>query len=372
LAVRILFLTPLYVPNVGGLETLVSQLAPALRARGHDIAIVSSHGREATAGCERVDDIPVVRVDAHDVVERRDASAILRVQLEIARFAREFDPDLVHSHDAGPVLWMYSRAARRDRRPLVVTLHNVMTRKFTSVLAVLAKLLRQADWVTCVSHAVAADVLRYEPSVASRMSVITNGIAPPFADVSPIEEGPPRLLCIGRLDHQKGFDVAIAAFARIQAAFPEAQAVVAGDGPQRGQLMALAEDFGCDGRVEFVGDVGRDQVAALLRECTMVVMPSRYEGLPLVALEAAWAGRPVVGTESPGLTEAVLPGETALLVPPDDPDALGRAIAKLSTDRSRANELGRKARAHAEQSFTLRRCADDYDELYHRVVDMPL
>src|SRR5204862_417978 len=81
-----------------------------------------------------VDDIPVRRVDAHHVVEARDAEGILRVELEILRFAREFDPDLVHSHDAGPVLWMYRRAARRERGPLVVTLLEVMTRQFTFVI----------------------------------------------------------------------------------------------------------------------------------------------------------------------------------------------------------------------------------------------
>lgn len=369
---RILFLTPLYVPHVGGLETLVHQLAPALQARGHDIAIVTSHGREAESGCERIDGVSVFRVDAHDVIESRDATGILRVELEMLRCAREFDPDLVHSHDAGPVLWMYTRAARRDQRPLVVTLHNVMTREFTSVLPVLAKMLRQADWVTCVSQAVAADTVSYEPTVASRMSVISNGIAPPAPQVSAIPAGPPLLLCMGRLEHQKGFDVAMAAFARLQAAVPRARVVVAGDGPQRDHLMTLAKELGDEIRVEFLGNVSRAQVAALLQACTMVIMPSRYEGMPLVALEAAWSARPVVGTESPGLIEAVLPGETALVVPPEDPDALASVIAELIADPARANDLGRRARAHAERRFSLRRCVDEYDAVYHRVVEEAL
>jgi glycogen(starch) synthase len=215
-AVRILFLTPLYVPYVGGLEILVRQLASELRSRGHEVAIVTSHGRECTSGVGHVDGVPVRRVDAHDVVETRDAAGILRVELEILRFAREFGPHLVHSHDAGPVLWMYRRAARRERRPLVVTLHNVMTRKLASVLVVLAKMLREADCVTGVSQAVVDDVSIYEPSVASRMSVITNGIVPPVIDMSPVPDGPARLLCMGRLDEQKGFDLAIAALARLR------------------------------------------------------------------------------------------------------------------------------------------------------------
>lgn len=371
-AVRVLLLTPLYVPHVGGLEILVRQLAPALVSRGHEVAIVTSHGRESTSGLDNVDGVPVQRVDAHHVVQTQDAAGILRVQLEIRRFVREFDPDVVHSHDAGPILWMYHRVARRNRRPLVVTLHNVMTRKFASALFVLAKLLREADWVTGVSQAVVDDILSYEPSVASRLSVITNGIVPPVLDESPVPDGPPRLLCIGRLDEQKGFALAIAALARLRERHPSVTLTIAGDGPERSRLIATASELGVDDRVDFLGTVGRDRVATLLRECTVVVMPSRFEGLPLVALEAAWAGRPVVAADSPGLSDAVVPGETALMVPAGDPEALASAIAQLLVDPGRAGTLGRKARALAADRYTLARCVDEYEMVYHRVVGRPV
>jgi glycogen(starch) synthase len=366
--VRILFLTPLYVPCVGGLETLVRQLAPEVVSRGHDVAIITSHGRESISGFEYVDDIPVLRVDAHDVVEARDAEGILRVELEILRFAREFHPDLVHSHDAGPVLWMYRRAARRESRPLVVTLHNVMTRKFASVLVVLAKMLRDADWVTGVSQAVVDDVLSYERSVASRMSVITNGIVPPVVDVSPSPDGPARLLCMGRLDVQKGFDVAITALALVRERHPGVRLVIAGDGPERNRLIATACGLGVDDSVDFLGTVSRSRVATLFRECAAVVMPSRFEGLPLVALEAAWAGRPVVAADAPGLSEAVVPGETALMVPPEDPSALAGAIVQLLDAPDRAGALGRKAHTVATARYSLDRCVDEYEALYNRVI----
>lgn len=371
-AVRVLLLTPLYVPHVGGLEILVRQLAPALVSRGHEVAIVTSHGRESTSGLDNVDGVPVQRVDAHHVVQTQDAAGILRVQLEIRRFARQFEPQLVHSHDAGPILWMYHRVARRNRRPLVVTLHNVMTRKFASALFVLAKLLREADWVTGVSQAVVDDILSYEPSVASRLSVITNGIVPPVLDESPVPDGPPRLLCIGRLDEQKGFALAIAALARLRERHPSVTLTIAGDGPERSRLIATASELGVDDRVDFLGTVGRDRVATLLRECTVVVMPSRFEGLPLVALEAAWAGRPVVAADSPGLSDAVVPGETALMVPAGDPEALASAIAQLLVDPGRAGALGRNARALAADRYTLARCVDEYEMVYHRVVGRPV
>lgn len=369
---RVLLLTPLYIPRVGGLEILVRQLADELGARGHDVAIVTSHGGEVSAGLDHVDGVPVQRVDAHDVVEARDAAGILRVQRDIARFAREFAPEVVHSHDAGPVLWMYHRAARRHRPPLVVTLHNVMTRKFASVLPVLGKLLREADWVTGVSQAVAEDVLTYEPAVASRLSVITNGIVPPLLDMSPVPDGPARLSCIGRLDPQKGFDLAVTAFAGVRERHASVRLVVAGDGPERGRLTSLARELGVADGVEFLGFVDREGIARVLRESTVVLIPSRFEGLPLVALEAAWAGRPVVAAEAPGLSEAVLRDETALVVPVEDPDALAAAIGELLADPPRAKTMGWRARALAERRYSLDPCVDAYEQLYGRVVGSAL
>jgi glycogen(starch) synthase len=236
------------------------------------------------------------------------------------------------------------------------------------VLAVLAKMLRDADWVTGVSQAVVDDVLAYEPSVASRMSVITNGIVPPVVDVSPIPDGPARLLCMGRLDEQKGFDLALTALALVRERHPDVRLVIAGDGPERNRLIATACGLGVDDSVDFLGTVSRNRVATLFRECTAVVMPSRFEGLPLVALEAAWAGRPVVSAEVPGLSEAVVPGETALMVPPENPDALAGAIVQLLDAPDRGAALGRKARTVAAARYSLDRCVDEYEALYNRVV----
>jgi glycosyltransferase involved in cell wall biosynthesis len=126
--------------------------------------------------------------------------------------------------------------------------------------------------------------------------------------------------------------------------------------------------LGVDDRVDFLGMVSRDQVATLLRECTVVVMPSRFEGFPLVALEAAWAGRPIVAADSPGLSEAVVPGETGLMVPREDPDALASAIGELLIDHHRVGALGRNARALAAEQYSLDRCVDEYEVVYERVV----
>jgi len=169
---RVLLLTPLFAPRVGGLEIFVGQLARQLVVKGHDVAIVTSHGDEAESGLDRVDGIPVLRIDAHRVMGERDVAGILRVQQQLARFAREFSAEVVHSHDVALVMWMYQRGARLDKAPLVVTLHNVMSRRSESALPAITKVLREATWTTGVSQAVVDDMLSYAPFVAATSSVI--------------------------------------------------------------------------------------------------------------------------------------------------------------------------------------------------------
>jgi glycosyltransferase involved in cell wall biosynthesis len=94
----------------------------------------------------------------------------------------------------------------------------------------------------------------------------------------------------------------------------------------------------------------------LLNDVTLVLVPSRYEAFGLTALEAAQMARPVVATRVGGLPEVVVDGKTGLLVEPDDPVALARAIVTLLQDRGRAERLGRAARERARHAFSLERC----------------
>jgi len=368
--VRVMMLTPLYIPWVGGLEILVQQLVRDLEGRGHEVMIVTSHGQEAESGLDEVDGVPVLRVPAHSAIQGRDTATVFDIQRTLALAIRDFAPDLVHSHDAGPVLWMYLRAARQRPRPLIVTVHNAMSHAFDGALDLLGGLLERADWVTGVSQDVVDDVLEYAPEVADRISVITNGVEAPTEPVEPVPVDPPRLAAIGRLVPQKGFDRAIDAIAAVAPRIPDLRLAIAGYGPEEAALVEQARERGVADRVEFLGILDRDGVQALLRDSTAVLMPSRYEGLPLVALEAAWAGRPVIATRAPGLDRAVVDGETALVVDPES-EAIAAAIERLVADPALARRLGTGARAFAERSFSLAACTDRYEELYTTLAGSP-
>jgi glycosyltransferase involved in cell wall biosynthesis len=168
---------------------------------------------------------------------------------------------------------------------------------------------------------------------------------------------------IGRLAPQKGFDLLLWALARLP---DDVTCMVVGDGPERASLERLAAELGLADRVTFTGWV--EQPREYLPGFELVVMPSRFEGLPLLAIEAALLERPVVAAAAYGLPDVVDDGNSGVLVPPENPIALAEAIAGLLRDPSRRAEMGRRARARALEQFSVEGMASSYEQLYRRTL----
>jgi glycosyltransferase involved in cell wall biosynthesis len=175
----------------------------------------------------------------------------------------------------------------------------------------------------------------------------------------------PFLLSVGGVSKAhtyKGVDMVIRAMPRILAAVPAAHYVVVGDGDNRRELERLAEREGVARRVRFVGEIRDAQLATLYRTCDLFVMPSRVsecagqwtgEGFGRVYVEAALAGKPVVGSRGGGAAEAVLDGETGLLVDPLSLDEIAEAVVRLLSNPEAARSMGTRAREWAVENFTL-------------------
>jgi glycogen(starch) synthase len=179
---------------------------------------------------------------------------------------------------------------------------------------------------------------------------------------------PPRLLCLGRAVSQKGFDLALAAFARLVPRFPGIRLTIGGDGKEKPSLEAMAHQLGVANSVEFRGWVQPEHVPELLSSHTLVLMPSRFEPFGIVALQAAQMARPVVATRVGGLPEVVAAGETGLLVENGDVDGLVKAITVLLDDPERAVRMGQAARQRAQEKFSWDNFVDSYDSLYRRLL----
>ena len=162
------------------------------------------------------------------------------------------------------------------------------------------------------------------------------------------ESQAPRITAAGRLVPDKGFDLLIEAFATVSGAFPDATLEVAGDGPQRINLEALARSLGVGDRVRFPGWLNRHEMPRFFGGALVAVLPSRInEGLGMVLVEAGAAGCALIGTDVAGIRDIVHPDRTGFLVPPNDPRALAEALRALLSDRALAKRLGEEARAEA-------------------------
>jgi glycosyltransferase involved in cell wall biosynthesis len=210
------------------------------------------------------------------------------------------------------------------------------------------------------------EVRELVPAVATRSSVVHNAIpVDPRPPTAPPDE--PRIVCVGRLVPQKGWDVAVAALPLVLEHVPDAMLVIAGDGSERDALGEQATALGVAEHVDFLGVVPHHDVGALLDTAAVVAMPSRFEGLPLVWLEAASRGRPIVATSVQGLGEVAVDGHTGLVVPVDDPSALAAGLVRVLTDRGLARTLGDAARALVTSEYTLPTCVDRYVALFEHV-----
>jgi glycosyltransferase involved in cell wall biosynthesis len=297
---------------------------------------------------------------------------------EFVRVLRAERPAVFHAHLPAPLTGKYGlvAAALSGVAAVVATAHLLDDTR--------------PEWRTRLNHRLAAAcVSRYlavSEGVARRLrihfrvperkiQVVRNGVdaerfrraADPGLRASLAGGGErPIVLTIARLDPQKGHVHLLAAAAEV----PDAVFLLAGEGGERPRLEAQARALGIAGRVRFLGH--RDDVPELLAACDLLVLPSLYEGLPLSVLEAMAAGRPVVATAVGGTDEAVVHGETGLLVPAAAPAALAEAIRHLLGDPVRAARLGQAGRARASREFSLarmiREVAGVYDELLERPV----
>lgn len=194
---------------------------------------------------------------------------------------------------------------------------------------------------------------------------------PNFADereVAPVPKtsfdtppGVPLLLAAGRLHRNKGFDVLLRALQGIDGAY----LWLAGSGPEDEPLRQLAQDLGVRDRIRFLG--WRGDVTALMRSADIFVCPSRHEGLGSIVMES-WAHRcPIIATDSQGPGELIEHGETGLVTPVDDAQALGDSIGQLIASGKLQAQLADKAFAHYHSRYSRHRIVEQYRRFFHSI-----
>jgi glycosyltransferase involved in cell wall biosynthesis len=368
--VRLMIWSPFYLPDKGGTETLLAALLPRMVARDHEVLVVASHGRHSLPDDTTRDGVRVVRFHFKEAVEGNRMGEVVDITRRIAALRKELQPELNHVHCVYSSNFFHLRTARIAPAPTLLTLHNdyiaggLMPKEGT----LFRTLLDQADRVTAVSRGALAPLLRELPDVRERASVIYNGVELGAVRSRPVPFDAPELLVLGRLIPAKGGDLAIEAFRRLGGDCPVAHLTFAGTGPLQSELEQQVAHSGLAGRVRFLGDVPHEEIGGLLESATVLLMPSRVEGLPMALLEALSRECPVIATRVGGIPEVIQDGVTGRVVPPEDPGALEAAIRLALTDAERTREMARAARRKAEEIFDIDEALRKYEAVYAEMV----
>jgi starch synthase (maltosyl-transferring) len=354
--------------DVGGAEKMLIELAQRLDRRRWSPSVLAL-GREG----------PLARplrqegmdVECLEVDRRRPIRGVLRLAAALrARRPRLVQSFLFHANVASRL------AAPLAGRPWVVGGVRVAEHEQAWHLRLERRTQRLgAGWV-CVSEGVRQWMIREARIDPARLVVIPNGIEcdapePAAADRSVLSRFPagPIALFVGRLTRQKGVDVLLEAASVVVANQPDWSLAIVGDGPDRPMLEErVRNDPGLKSAVKFLG--ARSDVGALLRAADLLVLPSRWEGMPNVVLEAMAAGRPVVATAVAGTSELVRSGETGWLVPPEDPGAVAGALIEAARDQPRAQLYSRQGRDRVAREYRVETMVERYERLWARVLGL--
>jgi glycosyltransferase involved in cell wall biosynthesis len=368
---RILIVSGIWPPDVGGPASHAPELADFLRGRGHEVEAVTTARAAPPPAPYRVS----WTSRRYPVGARHLHAAGL-----VARRARP--ADVVYSTG---MIGRSALATGLARTPLVLKLtgdpayerslryglHAANLEEFQHLrgarLGVLRKArdlaLRRAARVVCPSASLRAIALRWGIA-PEKVTVLPNPVAAP-AGLGEREElrqrhglDGPTLVFAGRLTAQKSLGVALEALVRNDGV----SFVLAGDGPDRAELERRAAELALDGRARFLGPKPRETVFELLRAADGALLSSSWENFPHMVVEALAVGTPVLSTDSGGVAEVVTDGENGLLVPPGEPEALAAAIGRYFADEPLRARL-RRAAARSVETYAPERIYARLEEI---------
>ena len=302
--------------------------------------------------------------------------AYRQLRRQVARLVKVRHIRLIHAHAPLPCGHIAYLIHRELGLPYVVSIHGLdvfstrqvkgscgeRCRRTTSMV------LEGAMRVICVSRHVEMTV-KSECRCAST-TVVYNGVKPDLFFAKPHEsEDGPVLISVANLIEIKDHALVLQAIAHLKDRFPQLQYKIVGNGPERKRLMRLAAELGILDRVHFLGRRTRRDVADLLRSATVFVLPSRFEALGCVYLEAMCTGTPVIACRGQGIEEIVQSGDNGFLVDPGSSAQLVDCLELLLSDKSLRVRIGQRGRETVLRELTLSHQAARLARIYRECVN---
>ena len=347
--------------GAGGAEKIVNLLAHHRADLGNEVHVLAFGSRPGGSYFPYHESVSVETLDGTGAADRRGILRILRRVWWLRRRLAALRPDLIVSFlTKTNVLVMV--ASRGLRTPVVISERNHPDTQEAHPL--------WKPMSIFVARAAASVVMQTEasrrilpPRLQARSDIIPNPCVLP-KDVRATDGDGNRIIAVGRLVHQKGFDLLIEAFARLAPDAPQATLTIFGEGPEREALEAQVQGLGLGNRVQLPGVT--DSPGEWLAAGDIFVMSSRSEGFPNVLVEALTGGLATVAFDAPWGASAILTDQKfGILVPPEDVEALAVAIRRLIGDPELRSAL-RKATSEALERFALPRVLAQWDTVFEQ------
>ncbi|MBN1123229.1 MAG: glycosyltransferase family 4 protein [Anaerolineae bacterium] len=363
------------VTGIAGSETHLLMLLPGLAGQGIDVTMIMLEDPT-----RRADDFYEAMAARGVTVERVAIGSHIDLTLtrRLVKTLNRLKPDILHTHLIHADLYGMAAARRAEVRGTISSRHNDNPfRRNPAIRLANQRAMGRADRVITISEALNRFVREVEGIAPEKVITVHYGLNPPDFPANAREEGRrwfeysgdrPVIGMFGRLIEQKGVDTLLNAFVQVRQAVPDAVLLIVGDGDQRSEMQALAESLGISEAVTFAGWV--PQAYKLMPACDAIAMPSRWEGFGLVALEAMGSSRPLIASRVSALPEIVVDGETGLLVPPDDPAALAKAITPVLSDRPLALRLGEAGYRRLVEQFSVDKMIRGTLSVYEDIIQL--
>ncbi len=365
--IKVLHILPNYFPRLGGIETLMaqyfklqsndSQFEHAVLTPGYKNQSIP----EITPGVTDLGEIKIPEFkNSQDILQ-----PTLRTISQLRHVIYERQPSIIHLHAINVLSVFTVKIARELGIPLIFHFHGIVTEENMRVLKPIVPFL---DNILVVSEAVHQSLLPYLSSDI-QIEVLVNGVEDLLGKpLARSKNSKNQILIVGRIEHEKGFDVALRAFGLILQELPSFRLVVIGSGSQLPSLKILGKQLGILSSIDFLGDLRNEEVIQKMDQSDIVLVPSRaIEGFGIVAIEAALREVVVIASDVGGLSYTVEDKKSGFLVPAEDPIAIATKAKEILRDPDSTEKIRKYARIRALDLFSMDRFKNSLESYYHNL-----
>lgn len=384
---RILAVTMLFHPHIGGAEKQAHKLSKKLIEKGVQVELVTGWWYRGTPARETIDGLPVVRCftfwQMFGIKGLRKFGAylyLLTLFFYLIKNRRQYD--VIHIHQLAHHAFASVMAGKLVGKKSIIKVGNsgrssdikvmLENRQVWGSKQMLPKVQQYCDRIIAISNLIGQELLEsgFRPD---QILPIPNGVEidqlKPKTDYA--VSGCISMLYVGRLHWQKGPDVLLSALQKMTSLRPELdwRLTVLGTGPMEGKLKATVQEYGLIHNIDFRGTV--DNVPDFMGQADMIIIPSRTEGLSNTLLEAMATGLPCLVTNITANAEVIQHEYNGLLTPEENDQAMAQAILRLVDDQALREKLGKQARQTVIETYALDTVAERYIELYESLLAQP-